>query len=110
MGAVGSCFDNAAAESWFATLECELLTGRTFATRAEARAAIFEWVTCWYNPSRRHSTLGQLSPFQFELQHKHRQGLPANNLLVPAWIFRGQQHSTSPSYSAASPHAMMPAA
>jgi putative transposase len=69
MGSVGDCFDNAVSESFNATLACELLAGRDFATRAEARAAIFEWITCWYNPSRRHSTLDYLAPHEYEHRH-----------------------------------------
>ena len=55
MGSVGDCFDNAMAESFFATLECELLDRSTFRTRAEAEHAIFEFIKGWYNPHRRHS-------------------------------------------------------
>ena len=66
MGSVGDCFDNAMAESFFATLECELLARTTLATHAEARAAIFEFVEGWYNTRRRHSALGYASPLEFE--------------------------------------------
>ncbi len=69
MGSVGDCFDNAMAESFFATLECELLERSTFRTRAEAERAIFEFIEGWYNPHRRHSALGYLSPIDFEQQH-----------------------------------------
>ena len=55
--AVGDCFDNAMAESFFATLECELLARTTLSTHAEARAAIFEFIEGWYNTRRRHSAL-----------------------------------------------------
>jgi putative transposase len=54
------------AESVFATLECELLDRRSFATQAEARAAIFRFIEGWYNPHRRHSALGQRSPLHYE--------------------------------------------
>ena len=54
------------AESFFATLECELIDRRTFQTHAEARMAIFEFVEAWYNRKRRHSALGYLSPEEFE--------------------------------------------
>jgi putative transposase len=60
MGSVGDCFDNAMCESFFATLECELLDRRRFKTQAEARHAVFEFVESWYNPRRRHSSLGYL--------------------------------------------------
>ena len=65
-GSAGDCFDNAMAESFFATLECELIERRIFRTQAEARMAIFEFVEAWYNPRRRHSALGYLSPNEFE--------------------------------------------
>jgi putative transposase len=66
MGSVGDCFDNAMCESFFATLECELLDRRKFATKAEARVACFEFIEGWYNPSRRHSALGYKSPINYE--------------------------------------------
>lgn len=66
MGSVGDCYDNAMAESFFATLECELLGRRCLRTQAEARMAVFEYIEGWYNPHRRHSALGQISPAEFE--------------------------------------------
>jgi putative transposase len=66
MGSVGDCFDNALCESFFATLECELLERRRFGTQVEARRAVFEFLEGWYNPHRRHSALGYLSPMEFE--------------------------------------------
>jgi transposase InsO family protein len=66
MGSVGDCFDNAMAESAFATLECEVLDRNHFQTRDEARRAIFTWIEGWYNRHRRHSSLGYLSPQEFE--------------------------------------------
>jgi putative transposase len=66
MGSVGDCFDNAMCESFFATVECELLDRRRFKTQAEARHAVFEFVESWYNLRRRHSSLGYLSPVEFE--------------------------------------------
>ena len=68
-GTVGDCYDNALCESFFATLECELLDRRTFHSQAEARTAIFQFIEGWYNPHRRHSALGQQSPMQFERVH-----------------------------------------
>ena len=53
-------------ESFFATLECELLARARFATRDEARRAVFDFVEGWYNPHRRHSALGYQSPVEFE--------------------------------------------
>ncbi len=66
MGSVGDAYDNALCESFFATLECELLDRRRFQTQAEARLAIFEYLEGWYNPHRRHSALGYLSPIDYE--------------------------------------------
>ncbi len=81
MGSVGDCFDNAMAESFFATLECELLDRSTFRTRVEAERAIFEFIEGWYNPHRRHSALGYLSPISFERQHaRHKGGVQAPNV------------------------------
>ena len=65
-GSTGNCYDNAMAESFFATLECELIDRRTFQTQAEARMAIFEFIEGWYNTHRRHSALGYVSPNDFE--------------------------------------------
>ncbi len=69
MGSVGDCFDNAMCESFFATLECELLDRRRFHTQAEARMAVFEFIEGWYNPHRRHSALDYLSPINYERSH-----------------------------------------
>ncbi|MCP4383686.1 MAG: IS3 family transposase [Hyphomicrobiales bacterium] len=66
MGSVGDCFDNAMCESFFATLECELLDRHRFTTRAEARMAVFTFIEGFYNPRRRHSSLGYLSPVAYE--------------------------------------------
>jgi putative transposase len=66
MGSVGDCYDNAMAESFFATLECELLARRAFSTHAEVRSALFEYIEVFYNRQRRHSALGYLSPEGFE--------------------------------------------
>lgn len=66
IGARGQCWDNAVAESFFATIKTELLDRRAWPTRATARAAIFDWIEGWYNTRRRHSTLGYLSPAEYE--------------------------------------------
>jgi putative transposase len=66
MGSVGDCFDNALCESFFATLECELLDRRRFQNHTQARMAVFEFLESWYNLKRRHSALGYLSPAEFE--------------------------------------------
>ena len=65
-GSAGDCYDNAMAESFFATLECELIERRAFRTHAEARMAVFEFIEGWYNTRRRHSALGYRSPNEFE--------------------------------------------
>ena len=70
MGSVGDCFDNAMCESFFATLECELLNWRHFKTQIEARMAIFEFIEGWYNPHRRHSAINYLSPIDFERTYR----------------------------------------
>ena len=66
MGSVGDCYDNAMCESFFATLECELLDRVRFRTQSEARIAIFDFIEGFYNPRRRHSALGYLLPIEFE--------------------------------------------
>jgi putative transposase len=66
MGSVGDCFDNALAESFFATLECELLMRTRWRTHLEARTALFDFIEVFYNRQRRHSALGYLSPEAFE--------------------------------------------
>ncbi len=66
MGSVGDCYDNAMCESFFATLECELLDRTRFRSHAEARMAVFEFIEGWYNPRRRHSAISYLSPVNFE--------------------------------------------
>ena len=69
MGSVGDAYDNAMAESFFATLECELLDRQRFKTHADARSAVFAFIEGFYNPRRRHSALGHLSPAEFERRH-----------------------------------------
>ena len=66
MGTVGDALDNAVAESFFATLQTELLNRHTWSTRQELMSAIFDYVEAFYNRRRRHSTLGYLSPDEFE--------------------------------------------
>jgi putative transposase len=65
-GSVGDCYDNALAESFFATLECELVARARWRTHAEARTAVFDYVEAFYNTQRRHSALGYLSPATYE--------------------------------------------
>lgn len=69
MGSVGDAYDNAMCESFFATLECELIERERFRNQAEARLAVFDFIEGWYNPHRRHSALGQRSPINFEKLH-----------------------------------------
>ncbi len=66
MGSRGDCFDNAMAESFFASLECELLARQSFPTRNAARLAVFDYIEGFYNTHRRHSALGYLSPVAYE--------------------------------------------
>ena len=66
MGAPGVCWDNAMAESFFATLETELIDRSHWATRDEARLAVFEWIELFYNRTRRHSAIGNIPPVEFE--------------------------------------------
>ena len=80
MGTVGDAYDNAMAESFFASLECELIARRTWQTKTEARIAVFTWIESWYNPRRRHSGIGYLSPVNFERKQQtpasEQHGLP----------------------------------
>jgi putative transposase len=83
MGSVGDAYDNAMAESFFATLEREVLNRRRFKSQAEARMAIFEWIEGWYNPHRRHSGLGYRSPVNYERAH-HQARARMAELLPPS--------------------------
>jgi putative transposase len=80
MGSAGDCYDNALCESFFATLECELLDRHRFRTQPEARMAVFEFIEGWYNPSRRHSGLDYLSPLHYERRYEHSVGTESPNL------------------------------
>ena len=66
MGSAGDCFDNALCESFFATLECELIERSTFRNRAEVQMVVFDFIETFYNRKRRPSSLGYLSPVAFE--------------------------------------------
>jgi putative transposase len=68
MSGKGDCYDNAVAESFFSTLEFELLRQNDWHTRDDARRAIFRYIETWYNRKRRHSTLGYVSPAEYEQQ------------------------------------------
>src|ERR1700758_4649523 len=67
-GSAGDAYDNAMCESFFATLECELLDRCRFKTQSEARSAVFAFIEGFYNPRRRHSGIGYLSPIAYEMQ------------------------------------------
>jgi Integrase core domain len=69
MGSVGDCYDNAVCETFHASLKKERIYRQSWPTRADARTAIFAYIEGWYNPRRRHSTLGYLSPVEFERHH-----------------------------------------
>ncbi len=75
MSRKGNCWDNAPAESFFSTLKMELVHERKWATRREARIEIFEFIEVWYNRQRMHSSLGYLSPVDYEMKTK-RNSLP----------------------------------
>ena len=66
MGSVGDAYDNAMAESFFSTLQRELLDEHRWTSRRQLALAVFEWIEAWYNPHRRHSSLGDVSPIDFE--------------------------------------------
>ena len=72
MGTVGDAYDNAMAESFFASLECELIDRRSWKTKTEARLAIFTWIEAWYNPHRRHKGIQQQSPINFERSEQQK--------------------------------------
>ena len=70
MGSVGDCYDNAMCESFFATLECELIDRHRFHSHEEARRELFSFIEGWYNPHRRHSALDYLSPIAYERRYR----------------------------------------
>ena len=82
MGSVGDAYDNAMAESFFASLECELIDRRSFRSKAEARVAVFTYIEGWYNPRRRHSALGRISPINFERSHARTPSAPTNHAIA----------------------------
>ena len=69
MGTVGDCFDNSVAESFFGTLQLELLDEHHWTSRQHLALAIFDWIEAWYNPKRRHSYCDMLSPVDYEASH-----------------------------------------
>ena len=86
MSSVGDAYDNAMAESFFASLECELIDRRSWKSFAEARMAVFTWIEGWYNPRRRHSGIGQKSPIHFEkeMHNNANAAMPATAELTSA--------------------------
>ena len=79
MGSVGDCYDNSLAESFFATLECELVARSRWRTRAEARMAVFDFIEGFYNPRRRHSALAYLSPAEYERRSQPPLSCPSDH-------------------------------
>lgn len=69
MGSIGDCYDNCLVESFFGTLQRELLDEAHWTTRDQLATAIFEWIEAWYNPTRRHSSINMLSPIDYETTH-----------------------------------------
>jgi putative transposase len=95
MGSVGDAYDNAMCESFFATLECELIDRRRFRTKAEARLAIFSFIEGFYNPRRRHSGLGYLSPIDYERHFEQQAADPGTGqpaVLLTAVKARPRNH------------------
>ena len=72
MGSTGDCYDNAMCESFFATLECELIDRTTFKNRKQAEMEIFHFIEGWYNPHRRHSSIEYLSPIHYERKYRNQ--------------------------------------
>ena len=89
MGSVGDAYadlgfcHNAMAESFFATLECELIDRRVWETQIQARLAVFTWIEGWYNPRRLHSALGYMSPINFERKHSEQKSPPSKSSEQP---------------------------
>lgn len=77
MGSVGDCYDNAMMESFFSSLEAEVLDRNRFTTREQARRQIFRWLAGWYNVRRRHSGVRYLSPQEFERRFAHHRRRPS---------------------------------
>lgn len=82
MGTVGDAYDNAMAESFFASLECELIARRSWKTKTEARLAVFTWIESWYNPRRRHSGLNYQSPNTFERKQQEKTTSTENQIIL----------------------------
>ena len=85
MSEKGDCWDNAVAESFFSTLEWELLRRNKFATHSQARRIVSTYIDQFFNPIRRHSTNGYFSPIEFELRHGHKCHPCARYEVLPMW-------------------------
>jgi hypothetical protein len=83
MGSVGDCYDNAVCETFHASLKKEKIYRQSWPTRAAARTAVFKYIEGWYNPRRRHSTLGYLSPIEFERHYTELTQLALEALISP---------------------------
>ena len=89
------------AESFFASLECELLDRRSFKSKSEARLAIFTWIEAWYNPKRWHSSLDYVSPIHFEEKHLQKNDIqPGDSLYESEGLILGTMDSVLPSIHA----------
>jgi len=86
MGTVGDAYDNAMAESFFASLECELIDRKSWQTKTEARLALFTYIEAWYNPRRRHSALGYLSPANYESTNRNASELSVEHGLTTVGV------------------------
>ena len=87
MGSVGDCYDNAMAESFFATLECELIERESYTTRSEARLSVFGFIEGWYNPHRLHSAIGYHSPMNYEETFSREPSQPEEQSREPQSLF-----------------------
>ncbi len=97
MGSIGDCFDNSVAESFFGTLQLELLDEHRWDTRQQLAQAIFDWIEAWYNPRRRHSYCEMLSPIDYEAATRHdhnQQQLSAGSAAKAPAAFWGQWRIT----------------
>ncbi|MDP9070791.1 MAG: IS3 family transposase [Actinomycetota bacterium] len=108
MGTVGDCFDNAVAESFFATLQTELLDRQYWSTRHQLELAVFDFIEAFYNRTRRQSRLGYRSPFEYEKMHRVAP-LPNNPMSTrPGQLHRGQCVATYRAFTRSVGHAVKP--
>ena len=96
VGRTGQCWDNAVAESFFATIKRELIDTRAWPTRAGLRAAIFDWIEGWYNTRRLHSSLGYLSPAEYEATIHHHADRSGGMINTANLSVEPRQAQTSP--------------